>query len=218
MPTGGKRDCFMENFTIINFDVYKNATAIKKEARLVVFELLKDFFTEKLGEENVSITGTNELAVHIGDKTLSDGSIAEVCATIKPTVKDYEERRTDKNFFPAFERYKKEDEYNEEMKAKAAKKKESDEKKKAKISRDKKARQEEMEKKKQALNESAEKVAEKQKEDEQNARYYLMFGNNEQNATKYVESGNTEFPYNEAVDIKKYLLEDNDYVSIFKVQ
>ena len=125
-----------------NFNEFKNATAVKNEARKIAFEMIKTFFTEKLGEENVSIIGNNEIAICLETKDLADGSTSEICVTFKPTAKDYENRKTTKKTFEAFERLIEADLYEAEQQEKADKKAEKEKAKEKKIEADEKARKE----------------------------------------------------------------------------
>ena len=150
-----------------NFNNFVTATAVKNEARRIAAEMLKEFFLEKFGAENVSVVGSNEIAVCLGTKDLADGTTAEVCITVKPTAKDYENRKTTKKTFEAFERIVEEEAYEMECKDKADKKVKAEAEKKKKIaegkvSKSKKEKEEDLEKKKAELNEVAKRVKEKQ--------------------------------------------------------
>lgn len=83
-PTGQK-----ESKSMTNYSEMKNATAIKNAMRADVADLLNKFLIEKFGEENVSIVGSNEIAVCIGAIPDEYGFERELVVTVKPTVKDW---------------------------------------------------------------------------------------------------------------------------------
>lgn len=109
-----------------NYDAYKTMTATKNAVRSDVYGDIIQFLMEKYGADCISTVGNNEVAIAVGEKTLSDGTIGEICVTLKPVVKDYERRVTPKGkTVEPFERLIEEDLYLEELKekedAKAAK-------------------------------------------------------------------------------------------------
>ena len=122
-----------------NYSEMKNATAIKNAMRADVADLLNKFLIEKFGEENVSIVGSNEIAVCIGALPDEYGFERELVVTIKPTAKDWVDRETSKKVFEAYDRIGEaeayETELSEKKKAKEAKAKEE------KIARDKAMRE-----------------------------------------------------------------------------
>lgn len=87
-----------------NFNEMKNANAVKNAAREEVFTKIMEFFRNEYGTENVSLIGSNEVAVCIGTRTNSAGEENEVCVVLKPTAKDFEDRKTTKKTFVAFDR------------------------------------------------------------------------------------------------------------------
>ena len=112
--------------------------------------------SEIFGAERVSVIGNSEIAVGIGDTKDSDGFTREVCFTVKPVIKDWQDRKTASKTIEAFNRAdeaeafkisKSEAEAKAEERAKAkAEKKARDEKaraeKKAKAEAEKKAKAE----------------------------------------------------------------------------
>lgn len=118
-----------------NFNECKTSASVKTKVREIAFADLVSAFSEKYGTDNVSVVGSSEIAVCIGTRTLTDGTVGEVCFTIKPVAKDFDVRTTDsgKVFMPyerlaeadAYEVEKTEKEQKAEQKAK-----ERDEKKK----------------------------------------------------------------------------------------
>lgn len=158
-----------------NFNNFKTATAVKNEARKISFEMIRKFFIEELGEENVSEIGSNEIAVCLGTKDLTDGTTAEVCVSIKPTAKDYESRKTTKKTFEAFERIVEEEAWEMECKEKSDKKAKAEAekaKKKAegKMTKSKAEKQAELAKREAELDEAAKRV--KEKRDKETAEIY----------------------------------------------
>lgn len=120
-----------------NFNEMKNATAVKTAARKEIFEKIMCFLANEYGDDNVSITGSNEVAVCIGTRKDASGNENEVCVVIKPTAKDFENRITSKKTFTAFERLTAAREYEISCEEKAEKEAEKAAKKAEKIARDK---------------------------------------------------------------------------------
>ena len=116
-----------------NYSEMKNATAIKNAMRADVADLLNKFLIEKFGEENVSIVGSNEIAVCIGTIPDADGFERELVVTVKPTAKDWIDRKTSKKVFEAYSRLDEAEAYKIETEEKAKAKEE-------KIEKDKEAR------------------------------------------------------------------------------
>ena len=135
-PTGQK-----ESKSMTNYSEMKNATAIKNAMRADVAELLNKFLIEKFGEENVSIVGSNEIAVCIGTIPDSDGFERELVVTIKPTAKDWIDRKTSKKVFEAYSRIDEAEAYEMEISEKAKVKAEKAKAKEEKIARDKAMRE-----------------------------------------------------------------------------
>lgn len=150
-----------------NFNNFETVTAVKNEARRIAAEMIRELFIEKLGAENVSEIGSNEIAVCLGTKDLTDGTTAEICVAIKPTAKDFETRKTTKKTFTAFERIIEEEAWETEKKEKADKKAKAEVEKAKKIAegkttKSKAEKQAELEKRKAELDEVAKRVKEKQ--------------------------------------------------------
>ncbi len=119
-----------------NFDELKTATAVKNEVRKIGFELLYKAACMEYGEENVSITGSNEIAVCVGFRTLADGTSGEVCFTSAPVAKDFDTRVTPKGkIYEPFERLTEADIYAEEQASKQAEKEAKARAKAAKITK-----------------------------------------------------------------------------------
>lgn len=124
-----------------NYSEMKNATAIKAQVRADVMEVITKALIEAYGEESVKKVGSNEYAVIAGIVNDKDGFPQDVCATVKPTVKEWETRKTTKKTFEKYDIVSEAEAYEigvaekEEEKAKKAKAKAE------KIERDKAARE-----------------------------------------------------------------------------
>jgi hypothetical protein len=124
------------------FEGVKGLTACKNKVRMEAFEALISAMSEIFGAERVSVIGNSEIAVGIGDTKDSDGFTREVCFTVKPVVKDWQDRKTATKLIEAFNRAE-EAEAFEISKSDAEKKAEERAKAKAeKKARDEKARAE----------------------------------------------------------------------------
>ena len=125
-----------------NYTGMKNATAVKAQVRIDVMEPIIQALREKFGEDSVAKVGTNEYAVVVGVINDKDGIPQDICATIKPTVKEWESRKTAKKTYEKYdiiaesEAYEMEVAEKEEEKARKAKAKEG------KIAKDKAMREE----------------------------------------------------------------------------
>lgn len=126
---------------MFNFDECKS-TVVKTKVREIAFQDLLDSFIDRYGVENVSIVGNNEIAVCIGTRTLTDGTIGEVVFTVKPVAKDFDSRVTESGKpRSAYERLSESDAYELEKTEKEKKAEEKARLKAEKIKRDKKARE-----------------------------------------------------------------------------
>ena len=124
-----------------NYAEMKNATAIKNAMRADVADLLKTFAVEKFGEENVSVVGSNEIAICIGTLPDADGFDRELVVTVKPTAKDWIDRKTTKKIFEAYNRLDEAEAYAVELEEKAKAKEEKARAKEEKIAKDKATRE-----------------------------------------------------------------------------
>lgn len=127
---------------MMNFNTLKNATAVNSAARDSAFETLVAAFSEVYGSDNVSVVGNSEIAVAVGERTLSDGTTGEVCITIKPVVKNFDFRTTasGKTFEP-YERLTAADIYEMEKTEKERKAEKKAKEKAVRAARDKAARE-----------------------------------------------------------------------------
>ena len=124
-----------------NFNEMKNANAVKNAAREEIFTKIMEFLSDEYGTENVSLVGSNEVAVCVGTRKNSIGEENEVCVVLKPTAKDFEDRKTTKKTFVAFDRLAAATAYTETCTEKAEKEAEKAAKKAEKIAKDSAARE-----------------------------------------------------------------------------
>ena len=92
----------MANTVIFNGVEFKSATAVKAQARVSTMEVVVSALKEKFGESNVAKVGSNEYGVIIGQVQDKDGLPQDVVVTVKPTVKEWESRKTDKRTYTQF--------------------------------------------------------------------------------------------------------------------
>ena len=130
-----------KRYFMTNYAEMKNATAIKNAMRADVADLLKTFAVEKFGEENVSVVGSNEIAICIGTLPDTDGFDRELVVTVKPTAKDWIDRKTTKKTFEAYNRLDEAEAYAVELEEKAKAKEEKAKAKEEKIAKDKATRE-----------------------------------------------------------------------------
>lgn len=140
----------MANTIIFNGIEYKNSTAVKAKMREMVMEVCVNALRAEFGEDLVKKVGSNEWGVVVGQ--IDDGGCPiDAVTTLKPTVKEWADRKTAKK---TYERYDLEDnaqayemEVKEKAEEKAKKEKEREEKKaRDKIEREKKKAEKEKEK------------------------------------------------------------------------
>ena len=92
----------MANTVIFNGTEFKSATAVKAQARVSTMEVVVSALKEKFGESNVAKVGSNEYGVIIGQVIDKDGFPQDLVVTVKPTVKEWESRKTDKRTYTQF--------------------------------------------------------------------------------------------------------------------
>lgn len=112
----------MANTVIFNGVEFKSATAVKAQARADVMAVIVKALREAYGEDNVAKVGSNEYGVIIGQVTDKDGFPQDVVTTLKPTVKEWESRKTDKREYEKYVLADKAQEYEIETKEKEEKK------------------------------------------------------------------------------------------------
>ena len=132
----------MANTVIFNGVEFKSATAVKAQARVSTMEVVVSALKEKFGESNVAKVGSNEYGVIIGQVIDKDGFTADLTVTVKPTVKEWENRKTDKRTYEQFILADAADAYAIEVKEKEEKKEKDRQAREEKKARDKKAREE----------------------------------------------------------------------------
>ena len=128
----------MTEFTATEF---KSAKSVKDAARETAFDVLVSAFADVFGADAVSVVGNAEVAVCVGTRVLSDGTVGEVCVTVKPVAKDFDFRATASGkVFEPFERLTAADEYEAEKSEKERKAEERARAKEAKRKADEAAR------------------------------------------------------------------------------
>ena len=128
----------MANTVIFNGVEFKSATAVKAQARVSTMDVVVSALKEKFGESNVAKVGSNEYGVIIGQVIDKDGFPQDVVVTVKPTVKEWESRKTDKRTYTQFILADAADAYAIEVKEKEEKKaRDKAEREKAKAEKEK---------------------------------------------------------------------------------
>lgn len=139
----------MANTVIFNGVEFKSATAVKAQARISTMDVVVSALKEAFGESNVAKVGSNEYGVIIGQVQDKDGFPQDVVVTVKPTVKEWESRKTAKREYEQFiladvaqayamEAREKEEKKEQERKAREEKKaKDKAEREKAKAEKEK---------------------------------------------------------------------------------
>ena len=97
----GQKEVVMAK-VIFNGVEFKSATAVKAQARIDVMEVITKALREAYGEDNVAKVGSNEYGVIVGQITDKDGFPQDVVTTVKPTVKEWEDRKTDKREYEKY--------------------------------------------------------------------------------------------------------------------
>lgn len=103
----------------------KNTTAIRNKIRTDMTELLMNFLISTFEDEpeDVVQVGTNEIAVCVAVAKDEDGFEHDVCCVVKPEVKPHLDSIGEKRTVTAYDRFAEAEAYEEELKAKAMKKK-----------------------------------------------------------------------------------------------
>ena len=120
----------------------KNATAVKAQARIDVMEVITKALAAEFGDDAVKKVGSNEYAVVVGTALDSDGCPNDVVTTVKPTVKEWETRKTTKKTFEKYDIDEEAKLYAMSVVEKEEKKAERAKAKEEKIARDKAIREE----------------------------------------------------------------------------
>ena len=140
----------MANTVIFNGQEFKNSTAVKAYMRERVMSVCVKALKEEFGDDFVKKVGSNDWGVVVGQID-DNGCPVDAVTTIKPTVKEWADRKTAKK---TYERYDLDDnatayemEIKEKEEEKAKKEKEREEKKaKEKAERERKKAEKEKEK------------------------------------------------------------------------
>lgn len=131
----------MANTVIFNGVEFKSATAVKAQARADVMAVIVKALREAYGEDNVAKVGSNEYGVIVGQVTDKDGFPQDVVTTVKPIVKEWESRKTDKREYEKYVLADKAQEYEIETKEKEEKKAKEKKEREAKKAKDKAERE-----------------------------------------------------------------------------
>ena len=131
----------MANTVIFNGVEFKSATAVKAQARADVMAVIVKALREAYGEDSVAKVGSNEYGVIVGQVTDKDGFPQDVVTTLKPTVKEWESRKTDKREYEKYVLADKAQEYENETKEKEEKKEQERKAREEKKAKDKAERE-----------------------------------------------------------------------------
>lgn len=131
----------MANTVIFNGVEFKSATAVKAQARVSTMDVVVSALKEKFGENNVAKVGSNEYGVIVGQVQDKDGFPQDVVVTVKPTVKEWESRKTDKRTYTQFILADESAAYEMEVKEKEEKKEKERQAREEKKARDKAERE-----------------------------------------------------------------------------
>ena len=131
----------MANTIIFNGVEFKSATAVKAQARRDVMAVVTNALRTAYGDDNVAKVGSNEYGVVVGQVLDKDGFPADVTVTVKPTVKEWESRKTDKRVYEQFILADAADAYAIEVKEKEEKKEKERQEREEKKARDKAERE-----------------------------------------------------------------------------
>lgn len=131
----------MANTVIFNGVEFKSATSVKAQARVDVMAVVAKALREAYGEDNVAKVGSNDYGVIVGQVTDKDGFPQDVVTTLKPTVKEWESRKTDKREYEKYVLADKAQEYEIETKEKEEKKAKEKKEREEKKARDKAERE-----------------------------------------------------------------------------
>ena len=131
----------MANTVIFNGVEFKSATAVRAQARADVMAVVVKALREAYGEDNVAKVGSNEYGAIVGQITDKDGFPQDVVTTLKPTVKEWESRKTDKREYEKYVLADKAQEYEIETKEKEEKKEKEKKEREEKKAKDKAERE-----------------------------------------------------------------------------
>ena len=126
---------------IFNGVEFKSATAVKAQARIDVMAVVTNALRAAYGDDNVAKVGSNEYGVIVGQVTDKDGFPQDVVTTLKPTVKEWESRKTDKRTYEQFILADAADAYAIEVKEREEKKEKERQEREEKKAKDKAERE-----------------------------------------------------------------------------
>ena len=126
---------------IFNGVEFKSATAVKAQARIDVMAVVTNALRAAYGDDNVAKVGSNEYGVIVGQVTDKDGFPQDVVTTLKPTVKEWESRKTDKRTYEQFILADAADAYAIEVKEREEKKEKETQEREEKKAKDKAERE-----------------------------------------------------------------------------
>ena len=91
----------------------KGSNPTKDKARELGMSDIGEMLCETYGQDNVSLVDSNMYAVCLGTRTLSDGTIGEVCVTIEVVAKDFDVRVVESSgkTFQPYQRIKAEEDF-----------------------------------------------------------------------------------------------------------
>lgn len=124
----------MEN--IKDYSNLKNSTAIKAQVRIDVMKVVVNALKEYYGEDSVLQVGSNEYVVSAGTTRNSKGLTVDVPVTLKPTVKEWEDRKTAKKEYLKYDMLHESKEYFNKVQEDKEKAEQNKKKKAEKIARD----------------------------------------------------------------------------------
>lgn len=130
----------MANTIIFNGAEFKNSTSVKNAMRKRVMEVCVKACKEEFGEDLVKKVGTNEWGIVVGQID-DNGCPVDAVTTLKPTVKEWADRKTAKK---VYERYDLEDNaqaYEMEVKEKEEERIQKEKEKEEKKAKDKAERE-----------------------------------------------------------------------------
>ena len=131
----------MANTVIFNGVEFKSATAVKAQARINTMDVVVSALKTAFGDDKVAKVGSNEYGVIVGEVTDKDGFPQEVVVTVKPTVKEWESRKTEKRTYTKFILADESAAYEMEVKEKEEKKEKERQEREEKKVRDKAERE-----------------------------------------------------------------------------
>ena len=97
----GQKEVVMAK-VIFNGVEFQSATAVKAQARINVMDVVVNALKAEYGDDNVAKVGSNEYGVIVGQVIDKDSFPQDVVTTLKPIVKEWEDRKTDKRVYEKY--------------------------------------------------------------------------------------------------------------------